>query len=318
MSEAFVRAAAPNAASLEAALDSARRNYNRLTGLAARSYRRGMPPTTALGQYLRARRELVRPEDVGLTKLGRRRVPGLRREELAMLAGISADYYLRLEQGRDNHPSSQVIDALARALQLDQDATAHLHSLSRPAATRRRPEERERAPESIERLIASLPNIPAFVHGRLMDTLAANALASALSPIFSPGVNLVRAVFLDADVRKLWRDWPALAESVVARLRVLVGPDVDDPRVCELVADLSARSDEFRRLWGRHDIQVPASRRTIFDHPLVGTLELQPERLAILGTEGQLLIICHAEPGSQSERALARLADITARQHREL
>src|SRR5712671_6507417 len=105
-----------------------------------------MPPSTALGQYLRARRELVRPEDVGLPAVGRRRVPGLRREELAMLAGISSDYYLRLEQGRDHHPSAQVIDALARALKLDEDATAHLHALSHSAPARRRPQEPERAP----------------------------------------------------------------------------------------------------------------------------------------------------------------------------
>ncbi|HEY5413436.1 MAG TPA: helix-turn-helix transcriptional regulator [Gemmatimonadaceae bacterium] len=270
-----------------------------------------MPATTPLGEYLRARRELVRPEDVGLTRLGRRRVPGLRREELATIAGISSDYYLRLEQGRDQHPSVPVIEALARALRLDEDATAHLYSLANPLAPRHRPEDCERAPASIERLIASLPHTPAFAHGRLMDVLAANALASALSPIFSQGVNLVQAVFLDPGVRKLWRDWGALAESTVARLRVLVGPDVEDPRLRELVGDLSARSDEFRHLWARHDILVPAARSTVFDHPLVGTLELQPERLAILGAAGQLLIICHAEPGSPSERALIRLAELT-------
>src|SRR6185295_10336518 len=233
-----------------------------------------------------------------------------------MLAGISADYYLRLEQGRDHHPSAQVIDALFRSLQLDEDATTYLHSLSQPTATRRRLEERERPPASIERLIASWPNTPAFVHGRYLDVLAANALATALSPIFSPGVNLVRAVFLDPGVRKLWRDWEALAESVVARLRVLVGSDLDDPRLAELAGELSVRSGEFRRLWARHDIQVPAARNTIFDHSLVGTLELQPERLAILGTEGQLLIVCHAEPGSPSEAALFRLAGIAAGEHR--
>jgi transcriptional regulator with XRE-family HTH domain len=122
-----------------------------------------MVSSTALGQYLRARRELVRPEDVNLPKVGRRRVPGLRREELAMLAGISSDCYLRLEQGRDHHPSARVIDALARALQLDEDATAHLHSLSQPAAARLRTEEPERAPASVIRLIASWSNTPAFV-----------------------------------------------------------------------------------------------------------------------------------------------------------
>ena len=268
-----------------------------------------MTAGTALGQYLRARRALVRPEDVGLPHAGRRRVPGLRREELATLAGISPDYYLRLEQGRDHRPSQQVIEALARALRLDEHATTYLHSISQPSA-RRRPEERERAPGSIERLIASWTNTPAFVHGRYLDVLAANALASALSPIFTTGVNLVQAVFLEPDVRTLWRDWPALAEAVVARLRVLVGGDLDDPRLGELVAELSVRSEEFQRLWARQDIQVPTSRPTTFDHPLVGTLELQPERLAILGAEGQLLIVCHAEPGSPSEQALLRLADI--------
>lgn len=270
-----------------------------------------MRPGTALGQYLRARRALVRPEDVGLPHARRRRVPGLRREELATLAGISSDYYLRLEQGRDHHPSAQVIEALARALRLDEHATTYLHSLSQPTAVRHL-EERERAPVSIERLIASWTNTPAWVHGRHLDVLAANTLASALSPIFSTGINLVRAVFLDPGVRTLWRDWPALAEAVAARLRVLVGGDLDDPRLGELVAELSERSAEFRRLWARQDIQVPTSRPTIFDHPLVGTLELQPERLAILGTEGQLLIVCHAEPGSPSEQALLRLARLAA------
>src|SRR5882724_2058357 len=263
-----------------------------------------MKPSTALGQYLRARRALVRPEDVGLSQLGRRRVPGLRREELAMLAGISSDYYLRLEQGRGQHPSAPVIDALAGALRLGKDATAYLHSLTQPTVAEARRDGHERPRDSMERLIVSWPHTPAFVHGRHLNVLAANPMATALSPIFSPGVNLVRAVFLDPDVRKLWRDWNGFVESVVARLRVLVGPDVDDPRLRDLTRDLSARSDHFRRLWARQDIQEPASRRTIFDHPLVGTLELQPERLAILGTRSQLLIVCHAEPGSPSARAL--------------
>jgi transcriptional regulator with XRE-family HTH domain len=271
-----------------------------------------MRPGTALGQYLRARRALVRPEDVGLVNARRRRVPGLRREELATLAGISSDYYLRLEQGRDHHPSAQVIEALARALRLDEHATTYLHSLSQATAVRRHLVERERAPSSIERLIASWTTTPAWVHGRHLDILAANALASALSPIFTTGVNQVRAIFLDPGARTLWRDWMGLAEAVVARLRVLAGGDLDDPRLSDLVAELSVRSDEFRRLWTCQDIQVPTARPTIFDHPVVGTLELQPERLAILGAEGQLLIVCHAEPGSLSEQRLLQLARIAA------
>jgi transcriptional regulator with XRE-family HTH domain len=274
-----------------------------------------MAANAALSEYLRARRELVRPEDVGLPAVGRRRVPGLRREELAMLAGISSDYYLRLEQGRDHHPSAQVVDALALALQLDEDATAHLHALSHSAPARRRSQEPERAPASIEQLIASWPNTPAYVQGRHMDVLAANALASALSPAQRPGVNLVRAMFLDPEVGRLVGDWEGVARSAVARLRALVGPDVDDPRLHELVAELSVRSDQFRRLWARHDIEPAAVPTRIFNHPLVGHLELRAEKLAITGTEGQLLIVLHADPGSPSEYSLTLLAGMAASGH---
>jgi transcriptional regulator with XRE-family HTH domain len=232
-----------------------------------------------------------------------------------MLAGISSDYYLRLEQGRDHHPSAQVIDALARALQLDEDATGHLHALAQPPAVRLRHEEPERTPASIEQLIELWPNTPALVLGRHMDVLAANALASALSPVFTPGVNLVRAVFLDPELRNFVSDWEGIAYSAVARLRALVGPDVEDPRLAELVGELSVRSDEFRRLWARHDIQVSAPSTHSFNHPLVGPLELKPERLSIIGTEGQMLIVHHAEPGSPSERALRLLAGIAAGEH---
>jgi transcriptional regulator with XRE-family HTH domain len=139
-----------------------------------------MPATTVIGEYLRARRELVQPEDVGLPNLGRRRTPGLRREEVAMLAGVSADYYIRLEQGRDHHPSSQVLDALARVLQLDEDATAHLHGLVQPPTPgRRRSGRPERPPEQIIQLMMSWPTTPAYIIGRYLDVLAANPMASA-------------------------------------------------------------------------------------------------------------------------------------------
>src|SRR3954454_7917786 len=156
-----------------------------------------MPSGTPLGEYLRARRALVRPEDVGFPPGPRRRVAGLRREELAMLAGISPNYYLRLEQGRDRRPSPQVIDALARALQLDADATAFLHSLSRPEAETRERPPREHVPASIEWLIGSWRNTPAFVHDRHMTILAANRLALVLTPPLRPGANAVRAMFTE-------------------------------------------------------------------------------------------------------------------------
>src|SRR6476619_4121274 len=156
-----------------------------------------MPTTNAIGEYLRARRELVQPEDVGVQDLGRRRTPGLRREEVAMLAGVSSDYYIRLEQGRDQHPSVQVLDALARALQLDDDATAHLHALATPVARRRRRStpRPEKVPTGIAQLIATWHETPAYVYGRYMDVLAANALATALGPHYVPGTNMLRAAF---------------------------------------------------------------------------------------------------------------------------
>jgi transcriptional regulator with XRE-family HTH domain len=258
----------------------------------------------------------LRPEDVGLPASGRRRVPGLRREELAMLAGISSDYYLRLEQGRDQHPSAHVIDALARALRLDESATAYLHAISQPARPDRRPGARERAPRSVELLIASLPGMPAYVQGRHMDVLAANAMASALAPtILTPGVNLVRATFLDPAVRDLLGDWESIARGVVARLRGQVGADVDDPSVSELVDKLSASSEDFRRLWARHEVDFPTIPSRTWRHPLVGRIELMAETLAITDAAGQFLVITHAEPGSPSERALTRLSGIAAGEH---
>ena len=271
-----------------------------------------MPQRTALGDFLRARRELLRPQDVGLPAGGRRRVPGLRREELAMLAGISPNYYVRLEQGHDRRPSAQVVEALARALQLDEDATGHLRSLSHPGLSPGRSEERERAPLSIEQLIASWLETPAFVHNRHLTVLAANALNVALCPVFRPGVNLLRALFLEPELRSLYSDWQDVAHSAVARVRVLVGRDVDDPLLVEIVSELSERSEEFRRLWARHDIQLRPAHRQVFNHPIVGRVELQPERLAIVGTDGQMLIVRHAEPGSPSERAIRRLARLVA------
>jgi len=142
--------------------------------------------------------------------------------------------------------------------------------------------------------------------------IAANALASALTPVFSPGVNLVRAVFLDPEVRRLMGDgWDGVAHSAVARLRALAGPDIDDSRLVELVGELSVRSDRFRGLWARHDIEAAAVPGRTFHHPLVGTVEVLTEWLSIAGADGQILVVYHAVPGSPSEQALLRLAGMT-------
>ena len=273
-----------------------------------------MPRENPIGEYLRARRELVRPEDVELPDVGsHRRVPGLRREEVAMLAGVSADYYVRLEQGRDQHPSAQVLDALARALQLDDYATAHLHRLAAPPVRRRRRSPRsERVPASILRLIASWNETPAYVYGRYMDVLAANPLATAVAPYYAPGQNLVRAAFFDPRVRDMYGDWEWVTESTVAGLRALVGPDVDDPRLNELVGELSVRSERFRQLWARHDARPKRSGTSLLDHPQVGPLELSYEKLPIPDTNCQTLVIYHAEPGTPSAQALTLLATTAA------
>jgi transcriptional regulator with XRE-family HTH domain len=267
-----------------------------------------------IGEYLRARRELVRPEDVDLPDLGnRRRVHGLRREEVAMLAGVSADYYVRLEQGRDQHPSPQVLDALARALQLDEYATAHLHRLAAPPARRRRKRQRaEKVPAGILQLIATWSETPAHVYDRYMDVLAANALATAVAPFHAVGENLVRAAFLDPRVRDMYGDWERVTEGTVAGLRALVGPDVDDPRLNELIGELSVRSERFRQLWARHDARPKRSGTSRIDHPQVGPLELSYEKLPIPDTNCQTLVIHHAQPGSSSAQALALLATTAA------
>ncbi|WP_433362489.1 helix-turn-helix domain-containing protein [Actinoplanes sp. CA-142083] len=264
-----------------------------------------------IGEYLRARRELIRPGDVGLPDNGHRRVPGLRRDELAMLAGISTEYYTRLEQGRDRRPSAQVLDALARALGLDEDATAHLHALGAPEAPRRRRPERIRP--GLQDLLDAWHTTPAYVQGPFQDVLAANRLAVAVSPIFTPGTNILRSVLLDPGVQELVPGWRDRVGDLVAALRLTAGPDVDDPRLTDLVGELSARSDLFRRLWSRHDAKPhPGGGRHHLRHPLVGDLELSYEKFAVTEADGQLLVVYHAAPGSPTADALTLLGSLPA------
>jgi transcriptional regulator with XRE-family HTH domain len=274
-----------------------------------------MDASNRLGEFLRARRALVRPEDVGLPDVGRRRVSGLRREELAMLAGVSVDYYVRIEQGRDTHPSAQVLDALARVLGLDDDAVAHLHDLARPTPPRRRGRSRpERVRPGVLRLLERFDGVPAFVLGRRMDVLAYNALAGALMPALARERNMVRLVFLDPTARDAYPDWDVVAHETVATLRAAAGADLDDPRLTELVGELSLKSDDFRRLWARHDVREKASGTKRILHPMVGELVLGYETLRVADAPGQLLIGYHAEPGSAAERALALLGTMAAEQ----
>ncbi|MEU7866473.1 helix-turn-helix transcriptional regulator [Dactylosporangium sp. NPDC049140] len=267
--------------------------------------------TNALGAYLRARRELVDPADAGLRVVGVRRTPGLRREEVATLAGISADYYLRLEQGRDRNPSVPVLEAIARVFGLDAEATQYLLSLTaaRPRAPRR--PRRETVPAGVRQLLDVL-DLPAFVESRMFEVLATNRLATALSPRIRPGTNRLRDVFLDPDERDLLPDWEQALGGMVAAFRTSVAADAGDPRVEQLVGELSLASEPFRRLWARHDVKPLAGAPMRLRHPDVGLLELRREKLSIGDSGGQLLVVYHAEPGSDSARALALLGSLAA------
>ncbi|SDQ42640.1 Helix-turn-helix domain-containing protein [Curtobacterium sp. UNCCL20] len=267
-----------------------------------------------LGEYLRARRELVRPEDAGLRVTGVRRTPGLRREEVATLAGISADYYLRLEQGRDRNPSAQVLDAIARVLGLDSTAAAYLRSLADTSGTRRRTVPRprvDRVPSGTLQLLDVI-GLPAFVESRSFDVLAANTLATALSPGIRAGENRLRTMFLDGAEQERYPDWQDQMGGMVAAFRSSIGPGVDDPAITTLVGELSLGSEDFRRLWARHDVRPLGGGTVRMWHPEVGDLELRREKLGIGGTDGQLLVVHHAEPESPSARALALLGSLAA------
>ena len=264
----------------------------------------------ALGDYLRARRQHIRPEDVGLVAGPRRRVAGLRREELATLAGISSAYYLRLEQGRDTRPSAQVVDALAHALRLDVKATEYLHRLASAPGSRRPHSGGETVANGLDQLIDQFP-MPAIVASRCQDVLAANPCARALSPGFAPGQNFLRWRLLDPAARKLYVDWDEATEIAVSGLRDVVGSDLSDPRLRVLIDELSAASQRFRELWARADVGY---RPGIIHmrHPQVGELYLHRSSLNVPHAGGQHLLIFYAEPGSESAKALEELRSLSA------
>jgi transcriptional regulator with XRE-family HTH domain len=264
----------------------------------------------ALGDYLRARRQQVRPEEVGLVPGARRRVTGLRREELAMLAGISAEYYLRLEVGRDTNPSAQVVEALARALRLDIKATQHLHKLANPTGSDMSDLETTRA-YALAKVIDQFL-MPAFMANKYLDVLAANPLARALSPEFTPGQNFLRWRFLDPAARELYVDWDEATASVVGGLRELAGASTNDARVRALTDELCAVSARFRELWcAGTGVGYQLGLRHL-RHPLVGDLYLNTHRLNAPYPGGDHVVMFRAEAGSDSARALEELRSLPA------
>ncbi|WP_018500992.1 helix-turn-helix domain-containing protein [Parafrankia discariae] len=264
--------------------------------------------TNALGAYLRARRDLVMPQQAGIPDAGVRRVSGLRREEVAMLAGVSADYYLRLERGRDRNPSVQVLESIARVLQLDDDHFAHLLALVAevPRQRKRRPR-KETPPAGSLKLLDSLMQ-PAFIEDRYFDILAANRMATALSPGLAAGGNQLRDLFLEPAEQALHPEWENVTECFIANLRQAVGTDIDDPRFIELTGELSLASPRFRQLWARHEVRGQRGTPLRINHPQVGEMTLNRERLAINGTEGLMLVVYHPDAGSSDADKLALLA----------
>ncbi|MFH9089748.1 helix-turn-helix transcriptional regulator [Streptomyces sp. NPDC017673] len=282
-----------------------------------------MDAPSELGDFLKSRRAALRPEDVGITPHPtRRRVTGLRREELAMLAGVSITHYTRLEQGRATSASDAVLDALARTLRLTEDETAHLKDLARPsAASRPAPPRVEHASASARQLLAAMTDVPALVLDRRNDVLAWNALGHALLaghlPSDSPDTpagrpNLTRMLFLDEQYRELYTDWDEEAQLAVASLRLVAGRHPDDRRLAELVGQLTVQCDEFASRWARHPVRTCTSGVKRLHHPLVGAMDLSFENLVIPGTSGQRLIAYTAEPGSPAEAALRLLGSVAA------
>jgi transcriptional regulator with XRE-family HTH domain len=264
----------------------------------------------ALGDYLRARRGQVRPEDVGLIAGARRRVRGLRREELATLAGISSEYYLRLEQGRDKNPSAQVLDSIARALQLDIKGTEYLHQLASPPGTRREQLDLETAADGTDEVIDQFP-MPAIVASRCLDVLAANPLARTLSPGFTPGGNFLRWRLFEPAAREFFVDWDEVTDVAVSGLREAAGSDPDDPRLRALVDELSSASARFRELWTRAEVGYRTG-VIHMRHPEVGDLYLHRNRFNIPHSGGQHMLTYSAHPGSESAAKLEALRSLAA------
>jgi transcriptional regulator with XRE-family HTH domain len=270
----------------------------------------GYPPVvdvrrSELGQYLRARRALVQPEDVGLPREPGRRVDGLRREEVARLAGISAEYYLRLERGRDHQPSDQVLTTIARALRLDDEAAGYLRRLAYADRLRPATSTAPGVDDSVRALLAQWAHTPAFVMDRNQDIILSNALAGALGPGYmEPGANLVLQIFSEAS-RQHAVDWLPTAHRVVAALRLHAEPE--DPRLQEIVGTLTLQDPDFARIWARHDVAVQRTGTSRHWIDPIGWVEFRWQNLAIPGSS-HVLVTFWADQGTPASAAVAFLA----------
>ncbi|MER7178705.1 helix-turn-helix transcriptional regulator [Streptomyces hyaluromycini] len=286
-----------------------------------------MKSKSQLGRFLRTRRAQLQPSDVGLPEFDeRRRVPGLRRDELARLAGVSESYYTRLEQGLSRGASAEVLDALARALRLDETERRHLYDLTGSGREggrdrTRKPPAPERITETTRQLIDAFGDTPVVVLGRRSDVLAWNRTGHALfaghldpespqDPARRP--NTARLVFRDAHTRELYEDWPKKARDAVGRLRLAVGRYPDDPLLAALIGELVMHSPEFTDLWSEHPVRAWDTAAYRMRHPLVGPMDVTQQALPVPNGQGQRLVAVTAVAGSAAQAALTLLAQATA------
>ncbi|BCY09225.1 helix-turn-helix domain-containing protein [Actinoplanes sp. L3-i22] len=279
----------------------------------------GRAAQAEIGEFLRSRRARITPEQAGLPqRAGSRRVPGLRREEVARLAGVSVDYYIRLERGRAANASEAVLSAVARALSLNDLERKHLFTLAAPGRSRSRPRPlpRQQVRPGLRRLLDALTDTPAIVLGHRTDVLAVNDLGRALFTDFDAlprrDRNMARFVFLDEAARGLYVDWDDAARGMVATLHLHAGAYPYDPLLAELIGELSVRDDDFRRWWADHDVYQRTHGTKRYHHPLVGDLVLGYEAVMLADDPEQLLGLITAERGSPSEDALRLLATLEA------
>ncbi|MEU6239765.1 helix-turn-helix transcriptional regulator [Streptomyces sp. NPDC047024] len=275
----------------------------------------------AVSAFLRSRRGRITPGQAGLPVYGQRRVPGLRRGEVAALAGVSVEYYTRLERGNLQGVSDSVLDAVARALRLDATERMYLYDLARaagpaPGARVRRRPSRTTVRPSVARIVAGMAGLPAFVMNNRLDTLAANPLGRALySQMFADAAcagNVARFAFLTPAARRFYTDWERMARFAVGALRVEAGRDPDDRELSRLIGELSTRSDDFRVMWGSQDVHVFRESTKRLDHPLVGVLELDQETMSLPDESGLSVLVYSAAPGTPAENALKLLAGWSA------
>ncbi|MFF6888930.1 helix-turn-helix transcriptional regulator [Streptomyces sp. NPDC012421] len=264
-----------------------------------------------LAGFLRTRRSRVDPVAAGIPTDSRRRVEGLRREEVAHLSGVSVDYYVRLEQGRATQPSGQVLDALARVLRLDDTERGHLYRLARQRRHRVKAPSGRVRPELL-RVLGLVADAPALITNHQLDVLAGNRLAGLLYGRPMPGLNTARHIFLEEAERGLYAEWEKCTVDVVGHLRLAAGKYPDDPRLASLIGELAMGSERFRRLWARADVRARTHGRKAYQHPLVGLLELHQENFALPDESGIELLVLSAPPGSPAEDGLRLLAGLGA------